>query len=1059
MSKYSNKKALISTIVALLMVLSAFLVISSNSAAASGSFTTDPTVFAVNAPTVTYLHGGTFGSGSTILFFLSTTTTYSSSDPQIGTTTLPANKDTLDQPAVLTIPAGTTPGTYYILAEDIISGAPSGTFAYSNPITVSSLTPSISLTPTTQSAGGKILLSGSGWDPSATLEVYLNYTGSTVLLPSVSLSPSGTIPAKTYFSVPTNLPSGTYYVVAQESSSNSPNYGITADAQFTLTPAIGTGSSGTPTPGAVTSISGSTSSSFVIAGYGFPAGATIAPSSSGAIVTVAGVTALQPGTTVTSSGSFTLTVTGLVSPITTSGPQTISITTSKGTFTFTDAIYVSVPSVSTTLVVTDLVTGTNSGYGTDQMQIIGYGFPSGSSVTVYFEGNTYTTTADSNGFFIIEDPVPLIPAGTYNVFAVAGGVTASTTFTVESAVMVLDSASNNLNGEYAAKGSAVTVYAQGLAPYQMVDVLDSGFGDLAAIYYYHPSLVTITAGSYNPYVPAFVASGTGTLTLTYTIHKSLRTGTPKTITVESLPSGSTLATATYYTIGHATTSLASSYTPSATVSLTFSGLVPYGAPATPQSAGYLGPYSIYVGSTLITLTNGKTTFISSTSGTATVSFVLPITTTGVNTITVYGASTSTGKTSSSKIVYVNYELIVSTPGTTGATVSVNTELSSYISGSGISTSPFLMYPDPNGYVYGLEFDLYDFPANSVVTVTYYTSSGKNTAMVSTDANGAGTFFFAPPNSVGGIGYSISFYVKSLSITGSSYYYELEPAVAFDQSPFLDNSGTPVTDYFSEFGTNAISGTNVTVYANSLMPQTAYNVSLAATSQGGYIETLGTFVTDANGNGQFTFAVPSALVSGTYYLLVNPADVGFSSPTPYSLTLEVTQSVYAFPGMLVQFSWTPTTAPMQPGIYSTVTVPSGQTYTISYGPIYVTVYLNGTAYTTFPAAFSAGTISGSYLAPNAVPGTSWNVNYSWSQNEYIAEYTGGTPYAGSTISNSYSMPSGLYGVLTLVSGNGALLTGISSSQIATVVAAVNNAVSTSMQVPLSELNASVVAINN
>jgi hypothetical protein len=49
-------------------------------------------------------------------------------------------------------------------------------------------------------------------------------------------------------------------------------------------------------------------------------------------------------------------------------------------------------------------------------------------------------------------------------------------------------------------------------------------------------------------------------------------------------------------------------------------------------------------------------------------------------------------------------------------------------------------------------------------------------------------------------------------------------------------------------------------------------------------------------------------------------------------------------------------------------------------------------------------------------------------------------------------------VALVQGNGALLTGISSGQIATITADVTNAVTTSMKVPLSELNASVVAIN-
>ncbi|MEM4058593.1 MAG: hypothetical protein QXZ12_07720, partial [Thermoplasmata archaeon] len=47
---------------------------------------------------------------------------------------------------------------------------------------------------------------------------------------------------------------------------------------------------------------------------------------------------------------------------------------------------------------------------------------------------------------------------------------------------------------------------------------------------------------------------------------------------------------------------------------------------------------------------------------------------------------------------------------------------------------------------------------------------------------------------------------------------------------------------------------------------------------------------------------------------------------------------------------------------------------------------------------------------------------------------------------------------LIQGNGALLTGISSSQIATIEAAVNSSVTTSMQVPLSELSANITKLS-
>ncbi len=54
---------------------------------------------------------------------------------------------------------------------------------------------------------------------------------------------------------------------------------------------------------------------------------------------------------------------------------------------------------------------------------------------------------------------------------------------------------------------------------------------------------------------------------------------------------------------------------------------------------------------------------------------------------------------------------------------------------------------------------------------------------------------------------------------------------------------------------------------------------------------------------------------------------------------------------------------------------------------------------------------------------------------------------------------LYNSYMLVSGNGALLTGITQSQMATLEAKISNDITTTMQVPLSELNASIASIND
>jgi len=1113
MSKLNSKKML-TVLITLAMIFSALAVISMAAEPAYAATITspiyDPTVFTAGVQTTTAVIGGSgFTSGGVVNFYLGTTTTYSSSDPLIGTARLPAGATSFasapGQAVNLTIPSGTAAGTYYILSEDVATSA----FAASTAVTVTTLTPTITIAPTSQTAGGLLLVTGSGWESGATLTFYLGIPGSTPLTvyPSsttVTVSGTGVIPAKTYLEVPTTSPSGVYAVIAQESTGTLYT-GITADATFTLQPAIGTGSSPSPSAGAVTSISGALSSSFYIEGYGFPAGATVSGTASGA-VTVGGVSAvLAASGTVSTTGQISLQVTSIVSKISTSGPQTIVITTSKGTFSFPASIYVSVPGVSTTLSVTDIYTGTNSGVAGDPLEIVGYGFLAGSSVTVTFDGTTFTgITADGNGFFLSYDVymVPYVQAGTYSVFAETGGVFASTTFTVQAEVSITDSAGNNLNGEYAASSlSVVTVTVQGYAPFQMYNINDTGAytyfgtGNIALLDYYGDLTVKVTKGTFDKQVPAFVADGTGTLELSYHItYYGLSTGTSESITVESVPSMSSVGSANYLAIGYAVTTLSTSYSPSQTVTLSFTGLVPYGAAATPESAGSISPYSVYVEPTSstsavhyylastghVTFTNTKTTFVSSSSGTATVSFVAP-SSASIYTLTVYGGSTSSGVTYGvSRPVFNNNEFIVSVAGTSGATVYVNPAVTSTISGTGASGSPFLMYPDPNAYEYDVKFDLYDFPANTAVTVTYYTATGPNTATVTTDSTGAATYKFAPPNTIGSVSFLLEFSVNGLSIAGgavtgtvpgaAAYLYELEPAASYIPSPFLDNSGSPVTDYESYFGVPANSGSNVTAYLNSLSPNTAYTVYLTTSSASPVPLAaginLGSFTTNSDGNLNLTVLIPVLTSSGTYYLdFVQSSTVTTSFAYSQQLTLEVQQAIYAFPGEISTFSVIPAATGFMPGAPGTAYYNGVTGGEYSYGQIYVTVLLNGTSYTTSPAAYGtvAGTIylNGSFLAPNAAPGTWWYVTFLWSQTVTVVYLAGGSPTSTTTAGSAYQNSGTVVSepaLLDIVQGNGALLTGISSSEIATIEAQLSSTITTTLQVPISELSANITALH-
>ncbi|MEM3844079.1 hypothetical protein, partial [Metallosphaera sp.] len=1158
MFKPSNKKML-TVLIAVAMIFSAFAVLSiaaepAHAIVSSATITYDPTVFSnAGVVTVTYASGGSFTAGGQVNFYLATSTTYSTSDPLIGTFRLPASATSLANPVNLTIPSGTAVGTsYYIIAEDV------ATTTYelsSSTISVVTLNPTLKLTPSTATAGSVALISGSGWDPSATLTLYLNYEGNSFSPPlTVTLTPSGIIPVTATFTFPIDLPGGSYNLIAQEAS-GFPNSGITAFSPFTLQPAVSTVSSSTP--GAVSSISGAASSTFTLYGFGFPAGATIVPSStSPSAVTVGGVDAIQSGTKVSPDGAFTLPISGLANAITSVGPKTITVTTSAptGTFSFPAAIWVSIPGVSPTLLVEDEYTGTSSGNVGDPISIIASGFTSSGYLSVYFDGAVLVSSAhlDSNGFLSTTSTVPYVPAGSYSVFAYdSGGIAASATFTVQLSVTILDSSSSPLNGEYAAYDSTITITATGLKPYQPLDVVDTGL----ATYTGYSSLITSIAlglytsysmieGSINPTSTAFLANGVGTFEISYEIvYAHLSTGTSESTSLVSLPSGSSIGSATYYAVGMAKASPLASYPASATVTLTFSGLVPYGAPATPETSGYLAPFTLgIVGlstSSLaypVVLSNGATSFIDTKSGTATVSFVLSANSIGDG---VY-ALLAFGDSSSPSVVYFDYEFIVSTTSPTSGTVFVNPALTTDLGGSGTSALPFLFYPDPTGQIpYGAQFDLYDFPAGAVVTVTYYTNIGQSTSTFTTDANGAGTYFFAAPNAVGVIPYEITFSAKvgttAVVITSGTYFYETVPAASFVQAPFVSNFGLPATDYYNTFGVDYVANTTVPVYVNSLLPNTVYNVYLTSTSAG----TLGsdivaTFTTDNYGNGQANVVIANGTV-GTYDLWValstsSSSTLVGTTGVPFPLTIEVTNVMYAFPDEFVS---------------ETIPVPAPGTYQIS-------IELNGTTIATFDSTTGkTASISFGFKMPNGVPGnwflfgvtyapieitstevdsvssetftptpqplsgltasTAASESYTYTitapaSQSFVSEVglptvtsTGGTisgvSYSyvftsntatvtvdytitptGTTATVDFSQPyevstptliseqtlgkqtSLSIGKVALVSGGGALVVSISSSQIATIVVDVSNAVTASIQVPLSELNATLVAIN-
>ncbi|MEM0135763.1 MAG: hypothetical protein QXU18_11180, partial [Thermoplasmatales archaeon] len=101
------------------------------------------------------------------------------------------------------------------------------------------------------------------------------------------------------------------------------------------------------------------------------------------------------------------------------------------------------------------------------------------------------------------------------------------------------------------------------------------------------------------------------------------------------------------------------------------------------------------------------------------------------------------------------------------------------------------------------------------------------------------------------------------------------------------------------------------------------------------------------------------------------------------------------------------------------------------------------------------LNGSFNAPNQGNGSYWIVSYEWTQNYLSSSSASGLSFIAYSGTSGTMVPPTY---LKLYEGNGALLTGISSSGLATIEAAINSTVSTSLTVPISQLNAAITSIN-
>ena len=1037
MSK-TNTKKMLTVMITVAMVFSALAILSFAAtpayAASSGTVTLNPTVFTVGTgtgtATTTLVNGGSFSQGSTVTFYISPVNSFASGNSTIGSYTLGGTATTLSNSVVSLFPvtAGTGSGhvttltagdTYYIGVSD------GSGFADAGAITIVLGTPALSLT-SPEKAGSTDTLStttGHGFDSGSTVTVYLNYVSGTVLISSVS---AADLASGYSFTVPTNEPKGTYTVIAQETSpSTADNYQVTAQTSLAITPSV------TASP---ISISGATSSSFTLTGHGFTASDSFSASTSlnTANAIILGSTndrAINAAFSSDSTGSFTVSVTGIASALSTTESANISMHDSSGNaFSDVGSIIVSVPNPTALgfdfAITPTLPLASPDVYVNDSVTITVWNFPASQS-TQFNLGSTSvgSLTTDVNGAGTLSTVIPAIPSGSYTPIAVVSSDYLSTepsvtlkSITVENSFAVTDSAGTSLTttyDEYVPSDGLITISAFGLNPvtstYDFADSLVATGGVGAA-----GLVTTVAVGSESASTGQFTPAANGTLIFTYSpgyasLNSPPSTGDEATVTsVSSVVNEygySSTGNYGYDAIGSVT------FTPSnlaiekagSSVTLTPSGFIPYNANVYP---GVIVSYNVYVGTSEQTLsfTNHASTVVTGTtidSGDSAISFTAPSTNGLYNiSITYNGMSTSTA------------------PGTQQIVVSATA--------SSASAGSLVLVSTTNGY------DVVGYGYSSAPTL-YYAKYGNSISggQLETVSHGA----FVDTTTLGSIQYS--------EPAGTYYLFTV---VQSSGTNYYVNSSYTVSANLTLSAYNGNVGSSITVKAQGLVGTTNYNLYFGTNLE---MSNTGTYLA-ANSH---SFTVPT-VPKGTYTVSVKPVGsstavetAGYQVKANSAITLG-TSSQYAFPGQLVTFSVTGFSAPS-----NVVFAASGPT------EYFAQIAFNGTIVSTVPASLSSGTLSGAFLNPNNAAGSYYKITITGYEQASSLTSTGGGPGSitgGSIVQMALTgSASDFFG---LVSGNGALLTGISSSQIATLEADINSTVSTSLTVPISQLNAAITSIN-
>ncbi|MEM3846442.1 MAG: methyl-accepting chemotaxis protein [Candidatus Parvarchaeota archaeon] len=352
---------------------------------------------------------------------------------------------------------------------------------------------------------------------------------------------------------------------------------------------------------------------------------------------------------------------------------------------------------------------------------------------------------------------------------------------------------------------------------------------------------------------------------------------------------------------------------------------------------------------------------------------------------------------------------------------------------------------------------YNFPAgSSSFTVSSADGLLESAATAVTASSSTGAYFTGSSGS--GIGINDvpgGNYLVTVTASNSAYGTQVASpsnAAIFTVIPYVFNPSTLAPKIKSYVGSTA------DFFATGLAPNTEYVGVFngqVLTSSGipvTYLSTSGGRV--GSSSAPATFTVPPVYVSQT----VGQTDYTFGL-APYSApsnvvteltvvvqwptTISITPDPRAFPNELVSFTWTPL---VEPPLASTM-------------PIYVTIYLDGSAYETVLGTFnyvsansSQSYITGSFKMPNGMPNTVFAVSFGWS----TISISGSAVSSGSLLTLSPSTYTGkTMAPLELVNGTGASIVSISNASIAHII---TSSINSALAIPLSELSANITALH-